>query len=145
MGAITKVVYYTFAIAIAIQASKIGTKINQCSLDALNQLEQNVATNNSIAQNLNDTVIDSKDSVSEISLQIDNIKNSSAEMNHALLDTTAGISNVNKSITTAQSYISKNEGITDELTDKYHQVVSIINTGNENISNTIKTILIFKK
>lgn len=135
-GALTKVLYYLFAILIAIKASNIGHNATQTAIDALKQLEATFETSTTIAKDLNSTVIDSKNSVSTIVNQIENIKTSSNEIVYALADTTEGISNVNHSISTAQTYIEKTSSVTKELNQKYDHVVAIINNGSKNIDNT---------
>ena len=135
-GALTKVIYYFFAIIFAIKAADIGHNTTQTAMDALKQVEATFETANTIAKDLNSTVIDSNNSVSTIVNQIDNIKASSNEIIEALSDTTAGIYNVNNSILNAQTYIEKTSSVTKELTEKYDHVATIINNGSKNIANT---------
>ena len=61
-------------------------------------------------------------------------------MNEALVDMKDGISNVNSSIDTVKGYIAENEGVSEDLNEKYEDVVTIVKEGTDNIDRTKSTM-----
>lgn len=140
MGAMTKVVYFCITIYVTRRATTIGEQINQKNVDSLKKIEENVENSSKIAKNLNNTVIESNNEVSKIVSQTNNIKDSTKDMTAALEDMTKGISNVNKSISVVKTFLKENADISEDLSNKYAEVVEIVNEGTRNIGNAKKTM-----
>lgn len=140
LSSLTKVVYFIAVVLISKKATDNGGAINKRALDTLEQLEENVVKSTGVAKKLNDNVVESNEAVNDIVAQVSNIEKSTKDMDAALVDMTEGISAVNSSIDTVQGYIEENAGVSEDLSDKYEDVVTIVKQGTDNIGRTKETM-----
>lgn len=142
LSSLTKVVFFVGMVMVIKKATDDGGDINKQSLKLVEQLESNMSKSATVAKELNETVVESNQEVLGIVKQVGNIEHATVDMNEALGDMTKGISNVNTSIVSVKAYIEKNEGISEDLSNKYKDVTDIVKMGVDNIDRTKETMAI---
>ncbi len=140
LSSLTKVMYFIFTVAISKKATDNGATINKRALDTLEQLEDNMDRSNKVAKKLNENVVNSEEAVNDIVEQVSNIEKSSKDMDEALVEMTEGMSAVNSSIEKVKKFIDENAGVSEDLSEKYEDVVTIVKEGTDNIGRTKKTM-----
>lgn len=144
-SALTKTLFFIVSTIISIKSTQRGERMNADAREALTQVETNVVKSNKIAQELNETVIDSTKSVSVLVEQVNNVENASNDMSEDLSKMTQGISNVNNSISKASTVVNDNTKISDKLRESYEDIAETVKTGNENITNVRNTMQVMEQ
>lgn len=145
IGAITKVILYSFSIYVTQKATTIGENINLKSVNALNKLESNVDKASEIAKKLTNNVSDSNQAVSAILSQSNSIEELTTDINKSFITMQQGISNVSDNILSVKKSLEENTGISSELANKYEDVIDVVNEGTETIDNVKDTMGIMDK
>ena len=139
-GTLTKTIFFMVSAIISIKSTQRGENINRDVKLALEKVEENIAKSNEIAKKLNETVLESSDSMLVLEQQVNNVEDASKDMTRDLMDMTQGISKVNDSITKAYGAVSDNAEISDMLREGYEDIARTVKDGNENIGNMRSTM-----
>lgn len=140
VGAVAKVVMLITTYVVLRQAIATGAKFNADVFENVVNLEESREKFNGIADELNTTVIDSKEIVLEIVDKSKNIGNASKEITSDMDNIYNRILNLNKSVSVVRNFIEKNRKLAAEVNNKYGSVVDSVNKGIEKIELTKSTM-----